>query len=271
MPAPLTLLVDNGSLEPAATLALRALAAKLAERVGNPVEAVSLLHSSAVPADKLGGNVAEILEPALERRLAMGIADFLILPLFFGQSGALTDYLPARLAHLQGKHPALKVSMAAPLYLPTDQRLARILADHVRRLAGISHRVVLVDHGSPAQIVIDVRNALARQLGALLGRDYQVEPASMERREGPAYDFCEPLLAGILREPGWNSGDVIIAMQFLLPGRHAGPNGDVAAICRDAEKASGGALHTLMTPLVAEHPLLIDILADRWKAASGGR
>jgi hypothetical protein len=224
-----------------------------------------------VPAGKLGGTVAEILEPALERRLAMGISEFLILPLFFGQSGALTDYLPARLAHLHAKHPALKVSMAAPLYLPTDPRLARILADHVRRLAGFSHRVVLVDHGSPAQIVIDVRNALARQLGDLLGHEYKVAPASMERRAGPAYDFCEPLLGGLLREPGWNSGDVIIAMQFLLPGRHAGPAGDVAAICRDAEAASDGALHTLMTPLVAEHPMLIDILADRWKAANGGR
>jgi hypothetical protein len=71
----------------------------------------------------------------------------------------------------------------------------------------------------------------------------------------------------LLRQPGWNSGDVTVAMQFLLPGRHAGPTGDVAAICREAEAASGGTLRTTMTPLVGEHPLLIDILADRWQAA----
>jgi len=54
-------------------------------------------------------------------------------------------------------------------------------------------------------------------------------------------------------------------MQFLLPGRHAGPGGDIAKICREAGAASGGALRTTMTALVGEHSLLIDILADRWR------
>jgi hypothetical protein len=89
----------------------------------------------------------------------------------------------------------------------------------------------------------------------------------MERREGVAYDFCEPLLARLLRSAEWNAGEVIIAMQFLLPGRHAGPEGDVAQICREAEAVSGGALRTTLSPLVGEHPLLVDILAERWKAA----
>jgi sirohydrochlorin ferrochelatase len=267
MSAPLTLLMDNGSLEPAATLGLRALAGKLGERIGQRVVPVSLLHSSAVPAEKLGGSPAEILEPALERRLAAGQTDFLIIPLFFGPSGALTDYLPKRLAHLRGKHPALDVRVAAPLFAAGDARLARILADNVRVLGSASRRVALVDHGSPAKAVTDVRNELACQLAGLLGPDFVVAPCSMERREGAAYDFCEPLLARLLRQPGWNAGDVIVAMQFLLPGRHAGPEGDVAEICRDAETASAGALRTMMTGLVAEHPLLVDILADRWRAA----
>jgi len=38
MPGPQTLLVDNGSLVPAATLALRGLATKLALRLGHAVE-----------------------------------------------------------------------------------------------------------------------------------------------------------------------------------------------------------------------------------------
>jgi hypothetical protein len=285
MPVPLTFLMDNGSLEPAATLGLRRLAAQLGERLGTRVEPVSLLHSSAVPAEKLGGAPAEILEPALERRLTAGQSDFLIVPLFFGPSGALTDYLPKRLAHLRTKHPSLNVRVAAPLFAPGDDRLARILADQVRAVgarlgrarAGVDEprpykqtagfHVALVDHGSPAKAVTDVRNELACQLAGHLGPDYTVAPASMERREGAAYDFCEPLLEKLLRSTGWNAGEVIVAMQFLLPGRHAGPDGDVAEICRAAETASGGALRTTMTGLVAEHPLLVDILADRWSRA----
>ncbi len=266
MTKPLTLLVDNGSLEPAATLALRELAAKLAARLSQPVEPVSLLHSSAVPVDKLGGTAAEILEPALERRIAAGQNRFLILPLFFGPSGALTDYLPKRLAHLRGKHPTLEVQLAAPLHTASDDRLAHILADHVRVLNSSSRRVVMVDHGSPAKAVTDVRNALAHQLGRLLGPDYAVSPASMERREGPDYDFCEPLLERLLGQPDWSAGEITVAMQFLLPGRHAGPSGDVAEICRHARDSNPG-LKTIMTRLVAEHPLLIDILTDRWREA----
>jgi hypothetical protein len=268
MPAPLTLLMDNGSLEPAATLALRGLAGKLAARIGQPVEPVSLLHSSAVPAEKISGRAAEILEPALDRRLAAGQSDFLVVPLFFGPSGALTDYLPKRLAHLRTKHPASNVKLAAPLFAAGDDRLAHILADQVRAFASASHRVALVDHGSPAKAVTDVRNALARQLAKLLGPDFTVAASSMERRADADYDFCEPLLERLLRQPGWNAGEILVAMQFLLPGRHAGPEGDVAKICREVETASGGALRTRMTGLVAEHPLLIDILVDRWRAAS---
>jgi hypothetical protein len=267
MPTPLTILMDNGSLEPAATLGLRGLAAKLGKRIGQPVEPISLLHSSGVPAEKIGGINAEILEPALERRIAEGKYAFLVVPLFFGPSGALTDYLPKRVAHLRTKHPALNVRIAAPLFARSDDRLARILADHVRAANSSSRRVALVDHGSPAKAVTDVRNELACQLAGLLGADFTVAPCSMERREGAAYDFCEPLLAGLLRQPGWSTGEVIVAMQFLLPGRHAGPDGDVAKICRSAESENGGALRTTMTVLVGEHPLIVDILADRWSRA----
>jgi len=127
--------------------------------------------------------------------------------------------------------------------------------------------VALVDHGSPVAVVTAVRNELAQQLAGLLGsRVAAVAPASMERRAGPEYDFVKPLLADLLATRPWNTGRVIVAMQFLLPGRHAGPAGDVAEICRAAEAASPG-LRTVMTKLVAEHPLLIDLLADRWRAA----
>jgi sirohydrochlorin ferrochelatase len=266
MAEPLTFLTDNGSLEPAATLRLRELAAALGARTGADVAPVSLLHSSGIPADRLGGVPAEILEPALTRRLEAGRSDFVVVPLFFGPSRALTEYLPERVAHLRRKHPSLRVRLAGPLFEERDDRLARILAEHVNRV-GAARRAVLVDHGSPARAVTEVRDRLAAQLASLLGDDISVAAASMERRPEPAYDFCEPLLERLLARPGWNSGDVTVAMQFLLPGRHAGPDGDVAAICRRAEAASPG-LRTRMTPLVAEHPMLVDILADRWRAVA---
>jgi hypothetical protein len=124
-------------------------------------------------------------------------------------------------------------------------------------------RVALVDHGSPVRVVTDVRNELSCQLAGMLQGAAEVAPCSMERREGAEYDFNEPLLARLLARDGWNRGDVIVAMQFLLPGRHAGPDGDVAQICARAA-AANPQLRTRLTLLVAEHPRLVEILADRW-------
>lgn len=268
MASPLTILVDNGSLEPAATLALRELAVRLAAQLGQPVAPVSLLHSSGIDPKSIGGEPAEILFPSLERRLAAGENDFILLPLFFGPSRALTEYLPENLARLRKKFPRLRVRVAAPLHAAGDDRLARILADHVRVLLdpAIESRVALVDHGSPVAAVTAGRDDLARQLAGLLGaRVVAVAPCSMERRPGPAYDFCAPLLTDLLATPPWNAGRVIVTMQFLLPGRHAGSGGAVAHICRAAEAAHPG-LKTQATALVGAHPLLVEILADRWRA-----
>lgn len=264
MSSRLTLLVDNGSLEPAATVRLRELAGSLAGRIGEPVAPVSLLHSSGIAPERLQGVPAEILEPALARRAEQGTFDFIVVPLFFGPSRALTEYLPDRAAHLRKRFPAIRVIVAEPLYRPDDARLADILAEHVREV-GTPERTVVVDHGSPVREVTDVRNALAAQVSRRLGVGSRVAVACMERRPGADYDFAGPLLLDLLRSPDWREGPVTIAMQFLLPGRHAGPAGDIARICADAQAASPG-LRPRMTRLVGEHPGLIDILADRWQA-----
>ena len=269
--APLTLLVDNGSLEPAATFALRALAAKLSTRLGQTVEPVSLLHSSGIDPARLGGQPAELLFPAMEKRLGAGRNDFVILPLFLGPSRALTEYLPENLARLQARFPTLYAPVAAPLHDARDDRLARILADHVRSEIGARSaepvRVALVDHGSPVATVTAVRNELARRLSEQLGPAVAaVAPSSMERRPEPVYDFNDPLLARLLETQPWSEGRVIVAMQFLLPGRHAGPTGDVTTICQKAERRHP-LLRTRITKLIGEHPLLLEILADRWQAA----
>lgn len=273
--SPLTLLVDNGSLQPAATLALRELATKLGARLGESVEPVSLLHSSGIDPKLLDGKSAEILFPALERRLAGGRSDFIVVPLFFGPSQALTVYLPENIERVREKFPGLRVTVAPHLHASNDDRLARILADQVRHELSASNtgagpvHVALVDHGSPVASVTAVRNELSAQLATQLGSGATVvAPCSMERRPEPAYDFCNPLLSQLLATSPWSESRVIVAMQFLLPGRHAGPDGDVAEICRQAE-ASHPKLRTQLTKLVAEHPLLVDILADRWRAVAG--
>jgi sirohydrochlorin ferrochelatase len=269
---PLTLLVDNGSLAPAATQALRALAAQLAARLEIAVEPVSLLHANAIDPQALAGRPAEILEPAIQRHLAAGQNSFLILPLFFGPSLALTEYLPATLARLRQTHPQLTVQLAPPLHASGDRRLAQILAEHVQAMRPPHSPtepvwVALVDHGSPCAMVTAVRNELATQLAAELGpRAAAVTPCSMERRPAAAYDFNEPLLNKLLTTLPWSERRVIVALQFLLPGRHAGPSGDIAEICRQAEATQPG-LRTAMTALVGDHPLLIEILADRWRSA----
>jgi sirohydrochlorin ferrochelatase len=125
--------------------------------------------------------------------------------------------------------------------------------------------IVLVDHGSPVAAVSQVRQTLATQLQQLA--DLDVEQACMERRIGEEYDFNGLLLADWLSakaqqgEPG-----AVVAMLFLLPGKHAGEGGDVATICRDA-LADYPDFDLRISPLVGEHPQLIEMLSQRLSVA----
>jgi sirohydrochlorin ferrochelatase len=249
---------------------LRQVAAALGERTGLPIRAVSLLHSSTVPAEQLGGEPARLLEPALLAFFeANPEGEAWLVPLFFGPSAALTEYVPARLASVRKRFPAARVRLAPWLVdrASDDLRLAAILADQVRTTArahGWSRpKVVLTDHGSPQAAVADVRNRLGEQVRTILGDEIEaLAVASMERREGDAYAFNEPLLATALRTPSFNRGEVVVALQFLSPGRHAGPGGDIAEICEAAEKEMPG-LHTRMTEPIAVDARLVDLLAER--------
>lgn len=265
---PTCLLVDNGSLRAAATLQLREVASRLERATGQSVAPVSLLHSRKVDPAELGGEPAEVLESSLRRRLEAGEDSFLVLPLFFGPSLAITDYLPKRVAAVRKTFPNLKIHVAPCLFNEnegTDLRLAGILRDRVEEVREPGERpaVILVDHGSPAPAVTAVRNFLAGQLSVLLqGKISRLVAASMERREGDEYRFTDPLLESVLTREGFNKGRVIVAMMFLSPGRHAGAGGDVDAICRRAEAIQPG-LETVMTGLVGDHPGLIPVLVER--------
>ncbi|TVR45319.1 MAG: cobalamin biosynthesis protein CbiX [Puniceicoccaceae bacterium] len=262
-------LVDNGSLRPEATLGLRRLAAELGQRLGRRVEPVSLLHSHKIPPEKLGGVPAEIVSQAAERRAGAGLERLTILPLFFGPSAALTDYLPKVLARLEKAHPRLRCRQLGPLVESREdaRAVAGIIADLVREVLD-RHRlvyppVVLVDHGSPQPAVTEVRNQVAAELAALLGEAVSgVRPASMERRDGPEYAFNEPLLEAALRDPTLPPGPVVLAYLFFLPGRHAGPGGDIEGIVSQAKRQKAD-LRIVLTSLLGETSMLTRLLAEK--------
>ncbi|WP_404421668.1 sirohydrochlorin chelatase [Nibricoccus sp. IMCC34717] len=269
-PAPVCFLFDNGSLRAASTLNLRAVAAGLRRR-GYSVEAVSLLHSSGVDPAELGGVKAELLEPAVLNALArQPDAEIHLLPFFLGPSGALTDYIPMRMAAVLGKFPQAVIRMAPALCENPDAPDSEL----VEALLGAANRALnssgfdrpalaLVDHGSPLPAVTRVRDTLAHALRRVLGeRVRAVAPASMERREGEAYAFCDPLLAHLLTTAPFDDGEVLVLLQFLSPGRHAGPGGDIAQICDEARRQRPG-LRIHQSDTIGLEPSLLRLLEKR--------
>lgn len=274
MQAPLIFLSDNGSLRPEATRQLRQLAGQLSRRTGQRVEAVSLLHSHKIPAEQLDGVPATIVKRQLRAGMAAGHREFVVLPLFLGPSLAITDYLPQVVGELRQTEPTLSVRVAPPLaglsVEDPDPRLVEALAEQVLADGPLleGDRVALVDHGTPIRPVNQLRDAVARQLGERLG--HPVWACSMERREGPEYDFNDPLLEDLGAVPGVSGGVLRLAMFFLLPGRHAGSEGDVARIARGLV-AGGHFASVSMSPLLGAHPRILDILKDRLAEVWSGR
>lgn len=270
------LLIDNGSTRAEATLNLRRLAAALGERCGLLVAPVSLQHADKIPASDLGGRSADTLSVFLRRRRAEGIDEFVVVPLFFGNSRALTRFIPDTVAELDQDTGIFRLEVGEPLCpLPAGEpRLAALLCDQVRRAASAGDlqpgQVVLVDHGSPIPEVTAVRQRLAEQMRELLGPGIGLQEAVMERRAGSEYDFngalLEERLEGMARDHPRQT--VVLAMLFFSPGRHAGPGGDIEEICQRVMQAHPG-FQVLPTALVGEHEGLVDILADRLREAEG--
>jgi sirohydrochlorin ferrochelatase len=254
------LLVDNGSYEPSATLALRGLALEVGKLIGQPVHPVSTMHSTKIDPALLGGQPAVIFEQAVQQAKADGIDELVVVPLFIGPSRAITEYLPKVFADAQpGK---MKLSIREPLFGP---ELVNILSDNLKSTGWTkgSGTVYLCDHGSPIPEVTRCRNFFASALRNQLGlKDDELIACSMERREGAEYDFNEPLLEHALQSA---KGEAVILMLFLLPGRHAGAEGDVATIAK--EHAPAGQRWKL-SPLLGTHPTLASLLQKRYAVAA---
>ncbi len=255
------LLVDNGSLVPAATLALRRLAQEVGHLIGQPVHPVSVLHSHKISPEVLDGKPAQIFAEAVTQAQADQMQQLLVLPLFFGPSLALTEFLPEVFAAHAG--PGMQLKIADPLYDASGD-LKSMFIDQLRASGWRrgETQVLLCDHGSPQPSVTAVRDTLAAEIRqALQLSPQELIACSMERRPEATYDFNEPLLATALTKV---SGDVIILMQFLLPGRHAGAQGDVAQI---ATQHASAQTHWRLSPLLGQHPKLPELLAKRYAKA----
>ena len=252
------LLVDNGSYEPAATLALRGLAQEVGKLIGQPVHPVSTMHSTKIDPALLGGAPAVIFEGAVQQAKSDGIDELVVLPLFIGSSRAITEYLPKVFADAQPG--AMKLTIRQPLFGDDGLELTCMLADNLRETGWTkgSGTVYLCDHGSPIPEVTRCRNFFASAIRTELGlKDDELIACSMERREGAEYDFNEPLLEVALQQA---KGEAVILMLFLLPGRHAGGDGDVATIAK--EHAPAG-LRWKLSPLLGTHPALPALLFRR--------
>lgn len=270
------LLIDNGSKRADATLQLRRLAAGLSDRISQPVYPVSLQHANAIDAADLGGEPALIFGEFISSRLQQGIREFIALPLFFGNSRALTSFIPQQIAMLEEKYGEFELVQADTLYpLPHgDPRLAEILYDHtmqtIRMQDSEIHHAVLVEHGSPLPEVNKVRRDVAVMLQQLLESQghYSLEQAVMERRKGDQFDFNGDLLEDWLVARAMDDVmHIVVVMLFILPGRHAGEGGDIETICQEVMQRYPG-LKVYVTPLVSEHPRLLDILESRLLAVS---
>ncbi len=274
MSEPVILLVDNGSKNAEATLRLRAIAASLGEACGKPIEPVSLQHADQIPAQDLEGYPAQVLVEFLAAQLAAGQREFVLVPLLFGQNRALSSFIPEQVAELKARFGPFELRQADVLSpLPEGEPLlADILADQVTRcgdqLGAEPTCVVVVDHGSPLPAVTAVRAAATMALRERIASDIQLTQAVMERREGAEYDFNGQLLGDLLDVYAAQDANavIVLAMMFLLPGRHAGPGGDIDQICRAALERNPG-LKLGISGLVGEHPLLIEILEQRLHAA----
>ena len=270
------LVLDNGSKRPESTRNLRRIAHAMTRRLAQTVHAVSLQHSSDIPPEALDGSPAETLEPFLRRQLRIGERDFVIVPLFFGPSRAVDAFVPEmreRLAAQFGPFDLRVARVLCPLP-PGEPRLVSILEHQVREATSAHgeqpRHLVLVDHGSPVPAVTAVREWLASELARRFAGEAEVDQAVMERRAGRRYDFNGELLEDVLdaRGAAGTPTNVVLAMQFISPGRHAGAGGDVDDICLRAMARWPG-LRVLKSRLISEHPLFEEILYDRAAETAG--
>ena len=265
---PVIMLVDNGSLRANATTGLRLLAKKLGDKTSLNIHPVSLKHSDKISPDQLGGTPAQTFRNFMAQQLEKGECEFVLLPLFFGKSRALTSFVPDEIAVLKDQFGEFKLDIAETLYpLPEgEEGLVDIIYDHVISSTKPLKNIVLVDHGSPIPQVTAVRQHLAQSVQQKLPEGVVLEQAVMERRKGKEYDFNGDLLEHWLTQKA-EAGEthVAVILMFFLPGSHAGEGGDIIEICESLMEKFPS-FNISISPLISEHQKLVNILQKRLRS-----
>lgn len=277
----LVVLVNIGSLRAEPYLDLRQISFRLSRALGQPVVPCSFRFSNRVDPQELNGLKAKTFEMVLTEHLATrgeGASDVVVLPLFFGNSSTLTEFLPKTMNQVwdsvSSTSAALSVRIGGCLVDGHDTRVAQILLERIHEAVDFATlqedvTVLVVDHGTPSRDVHESREFVANELRELLKTNQRVKlvgTACMERREGAEYDFNDPLLAVALDHYNVTKGIVVCAKMFFSNGRHAGEKGDIEEIIKDV-RARHTDVDVRVTEALGTHELLAEILQDRYRAA----
>jgi hypothetical protein len=268
MNLPICLLVDNGSLRPEAIFSLRRVAQKLSSRTSFEVIPAGLLHSNKIDPSLLDGQIGQTIGTFLSSDQGEKQDELIVLPFFFGPSRGISEWLIEKLEEWQLKNSSRSYRVLDPLYKENEVQLAHALEQEVKLLGKEQKldrvNVALVDHGTPVPEVNMVREDVGEALRVLMGnkvRDFST--CSMERREGDEYSFNDPLLEKLLLQWGEDGvTQVVVALFFLLSGRHAGKEGDLAEICTNVKKKFPE-MNIFLTKPLGEHEIIFKILKDK--------
>lgn len=266
---PVILLTDNGSVRANATKQLRKLAEDLSDKTGYIIHPVSLKHADRIAAEKLDGKPAQIFQQFMKKQLSEGESEFVLVPIFFGESKALTSFVSDEVGLLKQLFGNFKFDIAEVIYpLPAgEEQLTKIIYEQIQFTTKQNSlpmaNIVLVDHGSPNPQVTEVRKHLAKTVQEKLPDDCLLEQAVMERRDDKQYDFNGVLLRGwLLKKVSEGATSAVVILMFFLPGRHAGEGGDIVEICKSVMDEHPG-FKISISPLITEHSDFISILQKR--------
>lgn len=268
-------LVDNGSLRAESVRTLREIAVQLSGLCDRAVIPMGLMHSHKVNADELDGQPAQSMQCFLESAEVEALSHIYVIPFFLGPSLAVIDWLPRNLALWQERGEGRHFRILDVLYSQGDDRLPRALAERCREAiqrSGLARaHVAMVDHGTPLKEVNQVREEVGQKCQQLLANQVAgFSTCAMERREGAEYDFNDPLLESLLEKwVGTGVREIILSQFFLLPGRHAGPGGDLEQIVLPfTDRLPELSVHRAEN--LGTHPLVMEILQQRITEAGEG-
>jgi sirohydrochlorin ferrochelatase len=258
----LVVLVDNGSLRPGATLAMRRLCEQLKRQFpGLAAQPMSARYADRIPPADLQGEGAVVVS----REALSSPRTTTIVPMFLGPSDTVSKALqPLASSRILVTQSLVDFDTPHESCFITQCLVRAYLRLPVPRPV----HVVLVDHGSPSRQVTRVRRALAARLRlALLPHAVrEVVDCSMERRPGEEYAFNDPLLENVFDGLLEMDDNFALLPAFLFPGNHAGEDGDLAQILRGPVKTKHPNLTITMAELIgAEHndDLLLELIASR--------